>query len=277
MIGTIIKQISNNYTVSYGKEKCVCKPRGKFRKNFITPMVGDKVVIDLENKYILDIMPRKNVLYRPNVANVDVCLIVSSLKEPDLSLSLLDKQLVHIIFQKIEPIICFTKLDLASKKELDHLNKLRKYYEKINIKTFTNQEIKKLVKYLQKKVVVLTGQSGAGKSSLLNKIDSQLNLKTDVISKALNRGKHTTRHTEIITTNNIYFCDTPGFSSLNLSLLTKEQLKETFFEFKDCHCRFKDCLHNLEKDCEVKKKVLLNEISNERYQNYLKFLREVLK
>ena len=277
MNGKIIKNISNLYTVLSGNEQIVCIPKGIFRKNKITPLVGDLVEFDKENKIITKILPRKNELSRPNVANIDYSIIVTSLKKPSISLTLLDKQLTFSLLNNIVPIICFTKLDLINQEEQDNLKEIRNYYEKIGFKTFDNKHIENLLAFLQNKIVVLTGQSGAGKTSLLNTIKPSLNLKTSAISEALNRGVHTTRHTEIYNLNNIWFCDTPGFSSLDLSSYSKEDIKNSFIEFLNYECKFNDCNHEKEKDCGVKQAVLNNEISSSRYNNYLSFIKEVRK
>ena len=171
MIGKIIKNISNVYTILYDDKLIECLPRGLFKKEKIIPLVGDLVEFDLEKRIITKILPRKNELARPKIANIDYALIVTSLKQPDLSLSLLDKQIAYSLINNIKPIICFTKLDLINKEQLKELNKLRRYYEKNQINTFDNQNLAKLTSYLENKIIVLTGQSGAGKSTLLNKLD----------------------------------------------------------------------------------------------------------
>ena len=272
--GTIIKNISNHYTVLANNKMYICTPRGKFRKVGLTPLVGDEVTIDENNNYILDIDERKNFLLRPSVSNVDIMLIVTALKNPSLSLLLLDKEISLSFLNKIEPVICFTKIDLLDIKELEEYNDICKYYKKIGIKVFDNRDVKDIIKYLKDKKVVLTGQSGAGKSSLLNKIDSSLNIKTDEISYALNRGKHTTRHTEIFNIEGINFFDTPGFSSLSFTGYSIEKIKESFPEFKSISCRYEDCNHEKEADCEVKKAVKEGTIKLSRYENYLKIIGE---
>ena len=271
--GRIVRQISNLYTVLVDDKTYDCRSCGKFRLNKIKPIVGDIVDVDLTRKYIMDIFPRKNFILRPSVSNIDVCLIVTSLKDPNLSLNLLDKQLCILFYNKIEPVIVLTKLDLLTKDELMEYNNIFNYYEKIGIRVFTNTELNKLEEFLSKKVVALMGQSGAGKSTLINKIGN-INLKTAEISKALGRGKHTTRHTEIHLLNDFGLIDTPGFSSLDISNISKRELKETFIEFKNYQCKFKDCLHYKEIDCGVKKEVG-KQILISRYENYCKFLEEL--
>jgi len=275
MQGRIIKQISNSYTVSINGKKIVCSARGKFRKIGLSPCVGDIVIIDPENKVIEDIIPRKNELDRPVVANVDIALIVTSLKKPDLSLGLLDKEITIIKANNIKPIICLTKLDLMTKEEIRELKPIIEYYKRIGIPVFTNKELFKLRLALRRNVVVLTGQTGAGKSSLLNKLNKKLNLETKPISDALNRGVHTTRHTEIYEINKIMFVDTPGFSALDLKGISINDLKETFMEFKKYECDFKDCNHDLEKGCKVKEALEKGEILPSRYINYIRFLKEI--
>lgn len=272
MTGKIIRIISNLYTVKTKEGLFECNARGKFRQDKITPLVGDECVIDPDNKYILEIKPRKNELSRPLVANIDIAVIVTSIKQPDLSLNLLDKMISIITINKIVPVICFTKIDLATKEDKKNLKNLKKYYEKIGMKVFNNKELPKLKKYLKNQVVVFTGQTGAGKSTLLNKIDKKLNLKTGEISLALGRGKHTTRHVELFDIKNMYIVDTPGFSALDFNNITKEQIKESFIEFKNYKCKFKNCNHLNEKECAIKEAVNKKEILTSRYENYKNFV-----
>lgn len=273
MKGKIIKIISNLYTVQVKDKQLECRARGKFRNHAIVPLVGDNCLIDEENRYILDILPRSNALSRPSVSNVNAALIVTSVKKPNLSLNLLDKMISIISINGIEPILCFTKLDLLTKNEKKELQVVMKYYKKIGYKVIHNQEYKKLNKLLKNKMVVITGQTGAGKSTLLNKIDKKLNLKTDEISESLGRGKHTTRHTEIFKLKHFYIADTPGFSSLDFQNIEIEKIKDSFVEFQNYSCPFKDCMHNKERDCEVKNAVEKKEILLSRYQNYLDFIK----
>lgn len=273
MQGKIIKIISNLYTIQTEKETIECRARGKFRNYKITPLVGDYCTIDIENKYILEILPRKNFLDRPTIANVDVALIVTSVKKPNLSLNLLDKMLSIITLNKIEPILCFSKIDLLSKQEKKELKKICKYYKEIGYQVVTNQNKNLLKKILKNKIVVVTGQTGAGKSTLLNKLDKKLNLKTDEISESLGRGKHTTRHVELFSFKNFYVADTPGFSSLDFNNNTKEEIRSSFVEFKNYRCSFKDCMHNKEKNCAVKDAVEKEKIRKSRYENYLDFIK----
>lgn len=271
--GQIIKIISNLYTVKTSEGIFECRARGKFRNESIVPLVGDKCFIDAENKYILEILSRTNELSRPQISNVDVALIITSVKKPNLSLNLLDKMISIISINKIEPILCFTKLDLLSREEKNSIKNLIKYYQKIGYKVITNQEYKKLNKMLKNKIVVVTGQTGTGKSTLLNKLNKKLNLKTDEISESLGRGKHTTRHVELFSFKNYYIADTPGFSSLDFFDIQKEKIKNSFVEFQNYTCPFKNCMHTKERDCSVKEAVIKKEILESRYQNYLDFIK----
>ncbi len=273
--GVIVKNISNSYTVMVEDKSYICTPRGRFRKEKLTPLVGDSCRIDEENHYILELLPRKNELYRPNVCNVDIGLIVTSMVKPDFNTTLLDKEITSILLANVKPVICFTKLDLMTKKET--YISYKTYYESIGIPCFDNQHLEELMDYLKEKLVVLTGQTGAGKSTLLNRLSPDLNLKTDEISAALNRGKHTTRHSEIHQIQSVSFCDTPGFSSLEIRNASKEEIRNTFLEFQNYSCKFKDCMHLNERDCEIKKAVKEGYILISRYNSYQKMIEEWMK
>jgi len=273
MEGKIIKQISNLYTVNSNDINYECHARGKFRHSKLTPLVGDIVEFDENNNYILDIKERKNSLDRPSIANIDSALIITSVKKPDLSLNLLDKELVLTISNNIEPIIVFTKLDLLTKSEMKKIKNIMKYYTSIGIKVTTNRNLYKLKRYIKNKTLVLTGQTGAGKSSLLNKLDKKLNLATNEISEALGRGKHTTRHVELFKYKTSFIADTPGFSSLDLISITKEQIRDSFIEFNKVECVYKNCMHLNESECNVKKLVENKKILKSRYENYVNFVR----
>ena len=270
--GRIIKNISNAYTIISDDKKYVCTPRGKFRNQKITPLVGDICKFDAKNNYMLEILPIKNELERPSIANVDYALLVTSMKNPSFSALLLDKEISSVILAKIKPIILFTKIDLLENQEIIEYQNLKKYYESINIPCFENKEPEKLLSFLKGAFVVLTGQTGAGKSTFLNKINPELNLKTDEISFSLNRGKHTTRHTEMFEISNIFFSDTPGFSSLELTKYTKEEIESSFKEFINYPCQFKNCMHLKEEVCGVKKAVEEKEILKSRYESYQKMI-----
>ena len=277
MQGQIIKQISNLYTVKVGDMLYGCRARGKFRKDNISPMVGDYVIIDVDDNVIEEILERKNELDRPVIANVDIALIVTSTKKPNLDLNLLDKLISVITFNDIEPVICFTKLDLLNEVEKENIDNLRKYYEMIGIDCVYNTETAEIKRLLDNNIVVLAGQTGAGKSSLLNRLDDELDIETNEISEALGRGKHTTRHVELYEISDGFIADTPGFSALDLKDMNKEQLRDTFVEFRNYECKFRDCMHHKESKCGVKEALENKMILQSRYNNYLLFLEEVEK
>lgn len=272
MIGKIVKNISNNYTVSKDGKLYICKPRGKFRKDNLTPLVGDIVEFDDKNNYIIDIKPRINELIRPSIANIDSAIIVTSVKNPNLDTYLLDKTLTIISYNNIEPIIYFTKLDLLNEKELVNINKLISYYKKIGYEVSTNPV--DLLKKIQNKTVVFTGQSGAGKSTLLNKINPNLELKTNEISMALGRGKHTTRHTELYNIDTCYIADTPGFSKIDFHGMNKFDIRDNMKEMFDNleFCKYSDCMHIKEDNCYIKEMVASGKILKSRYNNYKTFI-----
>lgn len=275
MEGRIIKNISNDYVVKVDNKLYACKPRGKFRISNLTPLVGDIVEIDNNNNYIIDIKKRKNSLIRPSVSNIDKAIIVTSVK-PKLDTNLLDKLLVLTMYNNIEPVICFTKLDLLNLEELKEINNVINYYESIGYVTVKNTEIDKIKSILKNNLSVFVGQSGAGKSSLLNKLDSKLELKTNEISKALGRGKHTTRHVELFEVCEGLVVDTPGFSSLDLSSLSNMDIRDNMKEMFDNldKCKYRDCMHYKEDGCYVKSLVDDNVILKSRYDNYISFLRK---
>lgn len=274
MEGFIIKNISNDYIVKSNKGTYSCKARGKFRNMKLTPLVGDYVSFDENNLYILDIKTRKNALIRPSVANIDQAIIVSSVKKPDLDTNLLDKLLTIISFNNIEPIICFTKLDLLTKEERKEINTYIDYYKKIGYKVVTNENKDNFKDLFKGKITVLTGQSGAGKSSLLNLLSPSLQLKTDEISQALNRGKHTTRHTELYELYDGYVVDTPGFSQVDFHEMTALDIRDNMKEMFACldECKYRDCMHLKEDGCQVKSLLTTGEILNTRYNNYKYFI-----
>ena len=269
--GIITKNVSNLYVVNTPLGEYSCSPRGLFRHKKIIPLVGDNVEIDIENKYITDIFPRKSELERPSVANIEYAIIVTSLKEPNFSSYLLDKLIARFVLKNIKPILIFTKLDKANKNELKEYKIIRKYYKKIGYPVFCNRMLFRIKRLLKGKIAFVVGQTGAGKSTLLNKLNKNLKLKTDEISKALGRGKHTTRHTELYKIGNFYIADTPGFSALELKDVKKEDLKYSFEEFKEYPCKFKDCNH-IKGECNIKDN---NNILKSRYESYKKIYEEI--
>ena len=275
MEGLIIKNISDLYVVKSNDKIYNCKAKGLFRKEGITPTVGDKVIFDKEKMVITNILTRKNILVRPPISNVDQAIIVMSVVNPTFSTNLVDKFINIIEYNNIKPILCLTKLDLLEdntsiKKQVD-------YYKSIGYEVILNTEIDKIKDILKNKITVITGQSGVGKSTLLNKLDSTLSLKTNEISYALGRGKHTTRHVELISLFGGYVADTPGFSSLTFIGMKKEDIRDNMIEFNNYKdkCRYKDCMHLKEDECEIKRMVQNGTILKSRYENYEKFVNEI--
>lgn len=272
MKGQIVKIISDSHIVSYDNIKITCKCRGIFRKEKIIPKVGDYVIFDKDKKLILEILPRINIFNRPSVANIDQAFLITSLKTPSFSLNLLDKLIILMELHNVEPIICITKSDLVSREYLKEVNEILSYYKKIGYKVIYNTEIEKIKELLKDKTSVFTGQTGAGKSTLLNKLNPDFNLDTGEVSIALGRGKHTTRVVELFNIATGKVLDTPGFSALDFYEYSNEEIRDSFIEFKNYPCPYKDCMHKNEAECMVKQAVLDNNIMKTRYDNYLKFI-----
>lgn len=283
--GRIIKALSGFYYVQEGEEIFQCRARGIFRKDNIKPLVGDFVVFELDNNnegYVLDIEERENEMIRPPIANVEHALLVFSATEPGFSPLLLNRFLVHIEAHQITPTICISKVDLLSVEELEKMEKYKSDYEKIGYKVIftsieTEEGLANIVSLLEGKVSVIAGQSGVGKSSLLNAIKPELNIETNEISTHLGRGKHTTRHVELLPIGSGLVADTPGFSSLDFINMEAEQLSDCFPEMVERahHCKFRGCTHIKEPKCEVKKAVESGEILAYRYEHYLQFFEEI--
>ena len=274
MRGQIVKILSNLYFVNCDDIVYECHSRGVFRNKNITPVVGDYCIVDVENKYIIDILPRKNFMIRPLVSNVDQGLIVTSLKVPDFSTNLLDKLILVMEINKIKPIICITKEDLIDDNLKKEIGTVMEYYRNIGYQVFYNYEIEKIKEIFKDKTTVFTGQTGAGKSSLFNRLDPNLNFDVGEVSIALGRGKHTTRFVELISLFGGKLVDTPGFSNIDLTKYSDEEIKNSFVEFRNYTCRYNDCMHTKESEdeCAIKKAVANQEILSSRYENYLKFL-----
>lgn len=283
--GKIIKALAGFYYVLSGDETIQCRGRGVFRKNKVNPLVGDEVVFQAESiteGYILEVKERKNELIRPPIANVDQAILVFSAVEPGFSTSLLDRFLVLVEFNHIKPIICITKIDLTDENEYKEIQQYASDYRKAGYDVLltsseTEEGVKDLMPYLEGEISVFAGQSGVGKSSLLNVLRPDLELKTNDISSHLGRGKHTTRHVELIEVGKGLVADTPGFSSLEFTDIELEDLNYCFPEIqeKSDQCKFRGCLHMAEPKCAVKAASENGEIPSYRYEHYKTFLQEI--
>ncbi|MEG7334178.1 ribosome small subunit-dependent GTPase A [Bacillus sp. 0102A] len=288
--GKIIKALSGFYYVldeSEDSDKVVqCRGRGIFRKNKITPLVGDYVVYQAENDkegYLLEIKERTNELIRPPICNVDQAVLVFSAVQPSFSTALLDRFLVLVEANDIQPIICVTKMDLIEDQDTkDTIQAYAEDYRNIGydvcLTSSKDQDtLVDIIPHFKDKTTVFAGQSGVGKSSLLNAISPELGLRTNEISEHLGRGKHTTRHVELIHTSGGLVADTPGFSSLEFTDIEEEELGYTFPDIreKSSSCKFRGCLHLKEPKCAVKQAVEDGELKQYRYDHYVEFITEI--
>jgi ribosome biogenesis GTPase len=281
--GLIVKGIGGFYYVEAAGAIYECKARGVFRKNKITPLAGDHVTISTKEDgtgTIEEILPRRNFLTRPPVSNIDQLIIVVSVCEPSPNTLIIDKTIAAAEDKKIEPILVVSKTDLQDGRELCDI------YEKTGIPYYmissvTGEGVDKVRELLHGKVTAFTGNSGVGKSSLLNCIDERLNLPTGEISLKLGRGRHTTRQVELIKLEEgSYVADTPGFSSIQIErydLVNKDNLQYCFREFAPYlnHCKFSSCSHTCEKGCAVIQAVEEGFISRSRHDNYVSMYNEV--
>ncbi|MEX2416549.1 MAG: ribosome small subunit-dependent GTPase A [Paenibacillaceae bacterium] len=293
--GLIVKALSGYYYVLPDHAKSneapiQCRGRGILRKNEITPLVGDRVVYTMTDGgegTVDEILPRTTELIRPQVANADTALLVFAVAEPDLSTHLLDKFLVHTEKADLQTTICISKSDLLHPTEAQSLveiiENIRRIYEAIGYTVLTcsaktGEGKEEILKHLAGKITVFSGQSGVGKSSLINAIIPNMSLETNEISNRLGRGKHTTRHVELIPLENGgWVFDTPGFSQLDFAGIETEGLGQYFVEFNqlDDLCKFRGCLHRNEPDCRVIEAVHDGRIAQSRYDHYLIFLQEI--
>lgn len=278
MKALVVKNISNQYEVlTSDGQRLLATPLGKLKRKGRL-IVGDYVEIEKQqDRYIIkNVQKRRNQLVRPSVCNIDQAIVVMSAIDPDFSTALVDRLLFMIQYEEITPIIYVSKLDLLTQVQKDELTKVLDDYQQSGYLVIT--ELTDLLPLLKNKISVLCGQSGAGKSTLLNKLNPDLELKTQITSKALGRGKHTTRHCELYLINDGLLADTPGFSSLELNM-DPQILASRVLDFKDHlgNCRFRDCKHINEPDCEIKKLVADKKISEIRYKNYVNYVESLNK
>ena len=279
--GQIRQSLSGYYDIFSEGKTYRTRARGNFRKKGQTPLVGDYVEFKADNEnegYVLKILERKNHLVRPPVANVDCAIVVTSCIEPDFSSNLLDRQLVMLSENEIVPILYFSKADLMDETTKERMLPVFDYYSKyyrtvVSEKNMADEELVSALLEEAGNVLVVMGQTGAGKSTLLNRLDPKLKLETGEISKALSRGRHTTRKVSLMDVKGHLIADTPGFSSFELREIEKERLSSLFEDFNEYspQCRLRGCLHLNEPDCAVKAAVLEGKILESRYENYKLF------
>ena len=278
MQGIIIKSLAGFYYVEADGQVYQTRARGNFRKKGKTPYVGDWVDFSAEENsegYILSIHERKNSLVRPPIVNIDQAVVIMSAKEPDFNANLLDRFLVLLEQKTIDPIIYISKLDLLDDRT--QLDAFKAIYEKIGYPFLYTME--ELLPHLEQKITVFMGQTGVGKSTLLNKIAPELALETGQISDSLGRGRHTTRAVSFYNVYGGKIADTPGFSSLDYEVKESELLNDCFPELAEVsqECKFRTCTHTHEPACAVKMALESGQVAQSRYDNYLQFLSEIEK
>lgn len=286
MQGKIIKGIAGFYYVHVeGRGIYECKARGIFRKDGVKPLVGDDVLVDvLDEEQMLgnirQILPRQSALLRPAVANVDQALILFAIVRPQPNFNLLDRFLIRMERQGLPAIICFNKQDIAAPQEKEALRQAYETcgYQVLFLSVLENEGVEQVRRLLHGKTTTVAGPSGVGKSSLINRLAPEAGMETGTISRKVGRGKHTTRHSEIIALGEeTYIVDTPGFTSLSIAEITKEELGRYYPEFVqyEPHCKFSGCSHISEPSCGVKEAVEDGRISRVRYENYRALYQEL--
>ena len=284
MQGKIVKGIAGFYyvhVVEFGLYEC--KAKGVFRKEKIKPLVGDNVEIDILDEAekkgnIVEVLERKNELIRPAVANIDQALVVFAVTKPKPHFNLLDRFLIMMESKGIPVVLCFNKKDIAKEPEIQHLKEIYEScgYQMIFTSALEKENIENVKQLLRGKTTAIAGPSGVGKSSLINIFQPDANMETGTISEKIERGKHTTRHVELMNLYDGYVADTPGFSSLELEMEPIEAAR-AYHDFDEyaTDCKFRGCLHDSEPHCAVKEAVDEGKISKERYEHYLTMLKEL--
>lgn len=286
MQGKIIKGIAGFYYI-YAEDGNIyeCKAKGIFRKDNFKPLVGDNVEITVLNEEekegsVTSILPRRNSLIRPAVANVDQAFLIFAMENPKPNFLLLDRFLIMMKQQEIPAVICFNKKDVGEKEEMEKLYEIYTGcgYRVVLSSTYEGEGMDEIHEILKGKTTVVAGPSGVGKSSITNCMQGEVQMETGEISKKLKRGKHTTRHSQVIPVEkNTFLVDTPGFSSLYLIDMKEEELRDYFPEFVmyEPQCRFQGCMHIHEPGCAVKEALSEGKISQQRYNNYLALYEEL--
>lgn len=286
MQGKIIKGIAGFYYVHIAEAGVYeCKAKGSFRNENKKPLVGDDVeitVLDEQAKKgnIQKILPRKNSLIRPAVANIDQALVIFAAAKPKPNFNLLDRFLITMEYQKVDVVLCFNKKDMAEEAELQKLEETYAAcgYRILFTSALFDEGVEEIRALLKGKTTAVAGPSGVGKSSLINRLQENVEMETGSISEKIGRGKHTTRHSELIAIDgDTYIMDTPGFSSLYMQDFEKEDLKDYFVEFHEYEgqCRFQGCMHIHEPSCRVKEALEQGKISRIRYENYVTLYEEL--
>ena len=285
MQGKIIKGVAGFYDVAVGENIYRCRAKGIFRNQNVKPLVGDWVEIEILDEKDMEgnltkILSRSNELIRPAAANVDQAIVVFAAKKPKPNYNLLDRFLMTMEKQDIPVIVCFNKKDLAKEKELEQLETIYENcgHQVVFISAREGNGIDEIRDLIQGKTTVLAGPSGVGKSSLMNQLNPDANMQVGAVSEKIHRGRHTTRHTELIMIEDgTFVLDTPGFSSLFIDSFEKEEVKDYFREFApyEEQCRFLGCSHTHEPDCGVKKALEEGKISRIRYENYVNIYQEL--
>lgn len=286
MEGKIVKGIAGFYYVYTAPLGLLeCKAKGVFRKEKIKPLVGDDVIVEVispEEKTgnIEEILPRRNELIRPAVANVDQALVIFAAAKPKPNFNLLDRFLLMMEYQKVPTVICFNKTDMVSSGELSQLMEVYAPcgYPLLFTSAKEEEGLEQVKELLKNKTTVVAGPSGVGKSSIVNLVQQDIHMEIGTISEKIARGKHTTRHSQLILVDeNTYILDTPGFSSMYALGIEEEQLKDLFPEFEkyEPYCKFQGCMHMKEPQCGVKEAVEAGGISSKRYENYRLVLEEI--